>query len=298
VSDGADTLRRYLFENLPLRGHVVKLAPAWEALRAHQSYPAAIESLLGQAVCATALLAGTLKFQGSLTLQITGSGLVRLLVVQCTHDFALRGVVRLRDLPGGDDFRALLGDGQVTVSIDTGEGGPPYQGIVPLQGTTLAECLEQYFAQSEQLPTRLRLAADSRCAAGLLLQQLPTQNDALDTQRLVQESWTAAGAALDELSARVLLEGDAATLLRECFADEDLRLFEPVPVRFECRCSPQRVAGLLRSLGADEVRSVLAEQGAVTVTCEFCQRPYRFDAVDVERLFAAGAMPDAPTSIN
>jgi molecular chaperone Hsp33 len=298
VSEGADTLRRFLFENQPLRGHVVKLSAAWTALRAHQSYPAAIESLLGQAVCATALLAGTLKFQGSLTLQITGSGLVRLLVVQCTHDFGLRGVVRLREGPPGEDFRALLGEGQVTVSIDTGEGGPPYQGIVPLQGTTLAQCLEQYFGQSEQLPTRLLLAADDSCAAGLLLQQLPARSDAPDTTGIVEETWAAAGASIDRLSARALLQDDAVALLHECFAAVDLRLFAPVPVRFECRCGPQRVAGLLRSLGADEVRSVLAEQGAVTVTCEFCQRPYRFDAVDVERLFASGAMPDAPTSIN
>lgn len=304
-----DSLRRFLFENQPLRGHVVKLEEAWRGLRAHQRYPAAIESLLGEAVCATALLAATLKFSGSLTLQITGSGRIRLLVVQCTHDFGLRGVVRLRDVPTDiageavgeatdEGFRALLGEGQVTVSIDTGTGGLPYQGIVPLQGATLAECLEQYFGQSEQLPTRLALAADGLRAAGLLLQQLPMQSAAEQFVARVGETWAAAGASIDRLPRAALLQQDAEALLRECFADEDLRLFAAVPMRFECRCSPQRVAGLLRSLGADDVRAVLAEQGAVTVTCEFCQRPYRFDAVDVERLFASGTSPDAPTSIN
>ncbi|MEO7773987.1 MAG: Hsp33 family molecular chaperone HslO [Steroidobacteraceae bacterium] len=299
-----DSLRRFLFESEPLRGHVVKLDSAWRQLRAHQQYPPEIEVLLGEAACATVLLAATLKFQGSLTLQITGSGRVRLLVVQCTHDFGVRGVARLRDdvpevaVAGrNEDFHALLGEGQVTVSIDTGEGGAPYQGIVPLQGASLAQCLEQYFGQSEQLPTRLALRAEGSRAAGLLLQQLPASAVVSDAQR-VQEIWATAGAAIDRLPPGALLQDDAASLLRVCFANEDVRLFAPVRVRFECRCSPERVAGLLQSLGAAEVRSVLAEQGAVTVTCEFCQRPYRFDAVDVERLFAPGAMSDGPTSIN
>ena len=304
ASDG-DCLRRFLFENQPVRGHVVKLDTAWREMREHQQYPPEIVALLGEAACAVTLLAATLKFQGRLTLQLTGSGRVRLLVVQCSHDFGLRGVVRLRDdapsappAAANEDFHALLGDGQVAVSIDTGEGGAPYQGVVPLQGASLAECLEQYFDQSEQLPTRLALAAVPDRAAGLLVQQLPGHTASPDDAERVRETWARAGASIDRLTSAELLQDDVEALLGECFADEDLRLFASVPVRFECRCSPQRVAGLLRSLGAAEVREVLAEQGAVTVTCEFCQRPYRFDAVDVEQLFAGGAAPDGPLSIN
>lgn len=289
-----DLVRRFIFENRPVRGHWVRLDAAWRELRAHQHYPPAVRDLLGQAVTASVLLAATLKFEGTLTLQLQGNGAVHLLVAQCTNDFRLRAVARFDAAaaaaadaaPAG--FRALVGEeGRLTVTIEAAERGSRYQGIVPLAGASLGESLEAYFAQSEQLPTRVRLAASEASAAGVLVQKLPDAAQA-DTvaEPHSEEAWRAAQAGAARVEAADLLSGEVEPLLERAFAGHDLRLFQGARVLFECRCSPERVSGVLRSLGADEVRDILREQGAVAVTCEFCQRPYRYDATDVERLFS------------
>jgi molecular chaperone Hsp33 len=278
----------------------VQLGAAWEALRQHQHYPPAVEALLGEAATATVLLAATLKFQGTLTLQLNGNGRVPLLVAQCTHDFKLRAVARLnRDAESGDDFRSLVGDGRLTVTLEADERQTRYQGIVALEGAGLAECLEAYFATSEQLPTRLKVSADARTAAGLLIQKLPTA--AGEARGAVsQDAWEDVQAGLASIEPVALRADGAEPLLHQLCGAHDCRLFGVTVVRFVCRCGPERVAGLLRSLGSEEMHAILAEQGAVSVTCEFCGRPYRFDAVDVEQLFAAGAgvLPPAPRSLN
>ena len=171
-----------------------------------------------------------------------------------------------------------------------------YQGVVPLSGSSLAESLEAYFASSEQLPTRVLLAADDAFGAGLLVQKLPEAGSADSEQ--VAEVWAGAQRGIERLSAAQLLREPAEQVLAQGFADHDLRLFRGAPVQFQCRCSEGRVAGLLRALGAEEVRDVLKEQGAVLVTCEFCHRPYRFDAVDVEALFAEDPAQDGSGSIH
>jgi molecular chaperone Hsp33 len=293
-------LRRFILEAHPVRGMWVRLAGAWEALRQHQHHPPAVEALLGEAATATVLLAATLKFQGTLTLQLNGNGRVRLLVAQCTHDFKLRAVVRLGEgASDGDDFRSLVGDGRLTVTIEADERSARYQGIVALEGPGLAECLEAYFATSEQLPTRLRVSADAHCAAGLLIQKLPTAAGEAGGA-LSQGAWEDAQAGLARIETQALRTDGAEALVREVCGTHDCRLFGATPVRFFCRCNPQRVASLLRSLGSEEVHAVLAEEGTVSVTCEFCGRPYRFDAVDVEQLFSGGAagQTPAPRSLN
>lgn len=296
-----DSLRRFLFDNAPLRGHWLRLEEAWALAREHQSHPPVVMNLLGEALVAASLLAATLKFKGTLTVQIRGSGLLPLLIVQCTHEQRLRGVAQLREdavVPDDADLAALVGDGQLLVSIDN-EEGLPWQGIVPLAGSTLAACLENYFETSEQLPTRLVLAADAHRAAGLLLQKLPSPASTGEGEEgRRRDLWDEAALLLSTLGARELLDSEAQPLLQRLFAEHDLRLFAGEPVRFRCRCSPERVAGLLQSLGEDEVRAVLAEQGAVTVTCEFCHRPYRYDAIDVAQLFSGAPAPDAPGSLN
>jgi molecular chaperone Hsp33 len=293
-------LRRFILERHPVRGSWIRLEGAWRELRSFHHYPAAVESLLGEAVTASLLLAATLKFQGTLTLQLAGDGLVNLLVAQCTHDFAIRAVARADEgLDGSVGFRELVGDGRLTVTIEAEERAARYQGIVSLEGASLAACLENYFATSEQLPTRIALSADAATAAGVLLQKIPgasTQGEALAA--VSQGVWEDLQARLAALEAPLLRLGTAEQVLQRICAEHDCRLFIGAPVRFACRCSEGRVAGLLRSLGAAELRSILAEQGAVTVTCEFCGRPYRFDAIDVERLFTEGANPEAPHSLN
>jgi molecular chaperone Hsp33 len=246
------------------------------------------------------LLAATLKFQGTLTLQLAGDGLVNLLVAQCTHDFVIRAVARADAITEGQaSFRQLVGDGRLTVTIEAEERSARYQGIVSLQGASLAECLENYFATSEQLPTRIALAADALSTGGVLLQKIPGASAQGEAQAAVSQAvWEDLQPRVATLDATLLLRGSAEQVLSQVCAEHDCRLFQGSPVRFACRCSEGRVAGLLRSLGPAEMHSILAEQGAVTVTCEFCGRPYRFDSIDVERLFTEGANPEAPHSVN
>lgn len=291
---GSDEVRRFIFEDRPVRGHWVHLEQSWRELRAHASYPAPVSELLGEAVAASLLLAATLKFRGTLTFQLQGNGAVPLLVAQCTHDFRLRAVARFEEEPlrlaaelaaGPARFRALVGtQGRITVTIEAEEGGARYQGVVPLGGDSLAESLEAYFAASEQLPTTVALAADAARVGGLLVQRLPGAAQAEDAE--VDAAWTEAARDMQRIVPEELLAAQVEATLLKGFPTQVLRLFRGSPVRFECRCNLDRVFGVLKALGAGEVRDVLREQGAVTVTCEFCQRPYRFDAIDIEALFA------------
>jgi molecular chaperone Hsp33 len=291
-----DVVRRFIVENRPVRGHWVRLEGAWRELRAHKEYPEPVRELLGQAVAASVLLAATLKFNGTLTLQLRGTGAVKLLVAQCTHDFRLRAVANFDEAAvegvssesqGGAVFRKLVGsEGRIVVTIESEERNQRYQGIVPLTGASLADSLETYFASSEQLPTRVLLAADNERGVGVLVQKLPDPANADESD--MKAVWEDAQRGIERLNTTDLLLRPIEELLERGFADHDMRLFKGAPVQFECRCSEGRVSSLLRALGADEVRDVLKEQGAVTVTCEFCHRPYRFDAVDVEALFSEG----------
>ncbi|HKT72452.1 MAG TPA: Hsp33 family molecular chaperone HslO [Steroidobacteraceae bacterium] len=303
-----DEVRRFIVENRPVRGHWVRLEGAWRELRAHKEYPEPVRELLGQAVAASVLLAATLKFNGTLTLQLRGNGAVKLLVAQCTHDFRLRAVANFDEAAvdgvtsesqGGAAFRRLVGsEGRIVVTIESEEKNQRYQGIVPLTGASLADSLETYFASSEQLPTRVLLAADSERGVGVLVQKLPDPANADESD--MKEIWEDAQRGIERLNTTDLLMRPVEELLERGFAAHDMRLFKGAPVQFECRCSEGRVSSLLRALGADEVRDVLKEQGAVTVTCEFCHRPYRFDAVDVEALFAEGPADEGgrPQSIH
>jgi molecular chaperone Hsp33 len=285
-----DVVRRFVVENQAVRGEFVRLDAAWGALREHADYPEPVRELLGEATAAAVLLASTLKFEGSLTLELKSDAAVRLLVAQCTHDFRIRGVARFDTQRVAADFDSLAGGGYMTVTVDTEETGARYQGIVAVDGGSLSASLESYFANSEQLPTCLRLVADERGASGLLIQRMPVEGGR-DAPREAQETWERAHAALFGLEPAALLYEPPETLLRQCFAGLDLRLFAGQPVEFRCRCDRPRVQTILRSLGEPEVRELLAEQGAVTVTCEFCSKPYRFDSIDVEQLFAAATAP-------
>lgn len=302
-----DEVRRFIVENRPVRGHWVRLDAAWRDLCAHSDYPQPVRELLGQAVAASVLFAATLKFRGTLTLQLQGDGAISLLVAQCTHDFRLRAVARydeaaVRAIPAGPKrdartFRRLVGtSGRVAVTVEADERNMRYQGIVPLSGGSLADSLEAYFASSEQLPTRLALAADDERGAGVLVQKVPGAATADESE--LEETWADAQRGIESLSSADLLGCRVEELLERGFPTHDMRLFRGARVQFECRCNQGRVAGLLRALGPQEVREVLREQGAVTVTCEFCHRPYRFEADDIETLFADAADPHASPSIH
>ena len=301
MRDG-DTLLRFIFDRFPVRGYIVRLDASWRALIEHHPYPPIIRDTFGEAVAATMLLGATLKFDGLLTLQLQGPGPMHLLVVQATHRRALRGVARWRGEPVERDLESLTGGGSVTVTVENQDRTSRYQGIVPLTGARLADCFEDYFSRSEQLPTRLWLVATPERAAGLLLQRLPS-GAAASTEELPHahsegdEDWNRVRQLAATLTAAELAELPATELLRRLFHEEDLRLYEPEPVFFQCTCSRERVNGILRSLGSAEVRGILAERGHVEVTCEFCNRAWQYDAVDVAGLFADGETVSSPRAL-
>lgn len=297
----SDRLRRFLFEEAPVRGHWVHLSRTWIEAREHQHLPVPARDLLGQALAAVALLSASLKFTGTLTLQLSGGeGAVTMLVAQSTDTLAVRGMAQVRE--GVDvaqmEFAQLVSGGRMVVTVEQGDGSMPWQGIVPLDGASLAQCLERYFAASEQLPTIFRLDADEASAAGLMLQKLPAAaREGEASAAATQDIWEEAELLLGTVQPGELVASEPERLLGNLFAEHDIRLFDADPVRFACRCDRERVAAMLRSLGREEVESILAEQGEAVVTCEFCRKPYRFDAVDAAGLFLP-ATPGGNDSVN
>ena len=276
-----DSLRRFLLEQTPVRGEIVHLDATWRAVLERRSYPAPLEKLLGEMMAAAALLSATLKFDGSLIMQMQGSGPVQLLVVEATSGHTLRATAKWEgEVPEGD-VKALLGSGRFVISIVPESGKQTYQGIVGMEGNSIAEVLEHYMAQSEQIETRLWLASDSRQAGGMILQKLPAAR-AEDP-----DAWNRATQLGATIKRDELLKLPATEIIRRLYHEEDVRVFEPRPVAFRCSCSRDRVTSMLRMLGRDEVRSIIAEQKSVEVDCEFCGRHYSFDAVDAEQVFAA-----------
>lgn len=276
-----DSVQRFLFEQAPIRGEIVHLEAVWQAVLARHDYPPALRELLGQMIAAAALLAATVKFEGSLIMQMHGSGPVRLLVVECENGRTLRATAKWRGEPEPGPLASLLGEGRFAITLAAGPGKQSYQGIVDLDGESVAAVLEHYLRRSEQIESRLWLAVDDHRAGGLLLQKLPHSGDG--------EDWQRAQLLAQTLTAQELLGLPAYTLVRRLYSQEDVRLFDPRPLAFRCSCSHARVAAMLRMLGYDEVRAILAERGLVEVGCEFCGASYRFDRWDAERVFTASA---------
>jgi molecular chaperone Hsp33 len=303
-----DSLHRFLFEQYPIRGHLVHLDAAWHALIEHRDYPEAIRDTLGEAVAASLLLAATIKFEGVLSLQMQGDGPVHLMLVQCTSGLGVRGLARYRDdASGALRIRDMIGAGNLTVTLETDEGAQRYQGIVPIAGERLAESLQVYFENSEQLPTRLWLHADAQGASGMLLQKLPGRGsfpatgaaaDAAMEAAAIEDAWRRVQLIASTLTGEELRTLADKEILHRLFNEDDVRLFEASPVYFRCRCSRERVASMLQGLGEAETRSVLEERGDVEVRCDFCNRAYVFDAVDVARLFNANLTGDGGTTVH
>ncbi|CDI01504.1 33 kDa chaperonin [Candidatus Competibacter denitrificans Run_A_D11] len=278
-----DSLHRFLFDHLAVRGEIVHLDTAWRAVLERRTYPPAVQEVLGAATAAAALLSATIKFDGLLTLQIQARGPLRLVVVQVTSQRTLRALARWDGEPEPQPLQALCGDGTLLLTIDIGQGREPYQGVVDLCGNTLAEALEDYFDRSEQLPTRILLAANERTAAGLLLQRLP---DAITTDA---DGWKRINILAATLQPAELLALNADTLLYQLFHEEDVRVFKPQAFSYRCTCSRERTAAMLYTLGTTELRQAADEEGALHVDCEFCGYRYAFDTVDIAGLLASAS---------
>ena len=300
-----DCLHRFMFEQYPIRGHLVHLDAAWAALLEHREYPPAIRDTLGEAVAASMLLAATIKFEGVLSLQLQGDGPMHLMLAQCTSGLGVRGLARYREdghtdaVAGAASIVDLIGTGNLTVTLETDDGSRRYQGIVPIAGQRLAESLQVYFENSEQLPTRLWLHADASGVSGMLLQKLPLTDahPGVDVMA-VEDAWRRVQLIGETLTPQELRTLSDVEILHRLFNEDDVRLFEPAPVYFRCRCSRERVASMLQSLGETETRSVLAERGNVEVHCDFCNRRYVFDAVDIAQLFNAGVASLSGSSVH
>ncbi|HTS22591.1 MAG TPA: Hsp33 family molecular chaperone HslO [Casimicrobiaceae bacterium] len=279
-----DELTRFVFERAAVRGAVVSLDATYRDILACHPYPPGLQRLIGETLAAVCLLANSLKFKGSLILQLHGGGKLRLLVVECSAALELRATAqwegeidvgaRLSDLAGGEEASRMV------LTLDPKDGGALYQGVVALEGASVAALFEHYLAKSEQIESRLWLRAGSGCARGVLLQRMPSSTDA------DAATWRRAAGAVAEASA-ASDAGDAHAVLRALFPSDDLRAFRPRRPRFGCSCTRERVAAALRLLGSDEVESILAERGWVGVDCEFCNRRYEFDAAEARSLFAA-----------
>jgi molecular chaperone Hsp33 len=276
----SDSLQRFIFEGAPVRGELVHLDATWRAVLERHDYPAPLRAVLGELMAAAALLSATLKFDGSLILQVQGSGAVKLIVVECTSEHTMRATAKWDGELGGG-FRDMVGNGRFVITIAPNDVTQTYQGIVELSGDSVSQVLEHYMSTSEQLETRLWLASDDVQAAGMLLQRVPgpAGEDA--------DAWIRAVLLGETVRSEELLMLPGTQIIRRLYHQEDVRVFDPRVVSFRCSCSRDRVVNMLRMLGHDEIKSIIAERGQVEVNCEFCNRHYGFDVVDAEQIFAA-----------
>jgi molecular chaperone Hsp33 len=329
-SDPAESggeLHKFIFQGLPVRGMLVRLTGAWRQMLAARSgsgdFPAPVRQLLGEMCAAATLMQANIKFNGSLILQMQGDGPLKLAVAEVQPDLRLRSTAQIIGVvPAGAELHELLnlnGQGRCAITLDPLDRKPgqqPYQGVVPLSRDDesgrlqplrrLSDVIEHYMRQSEQLDTRLVLAANDEMAAGLLIQRLPVEGG---SQAALRAGSHEAGASADEDFQRIallaatlkpeeLLGLDVDSVLHRLFWEQDVRRFEPLSgdlgPRFACTCSRARVGRMLTNLGRDEADSVIAERGRIEVACEFCGVRYEFDAIDVTELFLPGSTLGEP----
>jgi molecular chaperone Hsp33 len=309
-------LHRFLFDGLPVRGSIVRLTDAWADIleRRRRSvggqWPQPVVELVGEMAAAGVLMQSNIKFNGALILQIFGDGPVKVAVAEVQHDLSLRATAKVVG-PVANDARLpemvnVGNKGRCAITLDPRDkfpGQQPYQGMVPLYGdrgekiTRLSDVLEHYMLQSEQLDTKLILAADEKVAAGLLIQRLPAAGEnnlagsmvskENEDQIGVNEDYNRIATLAASLTSQELLELDVDTVLRRLFWEEKLMRFPAQRPQFACTCSRERVAGMLRGLGREEAENIIAEQGEIDVACDFCGQQYKFDAVDAAQLFTS-----------
>jgi molecular chaperone Hsp33 len=275
-----DQLSRFLFQDLGVRGEIVSLDSSFQTALELHNYPSTVAEQLGQALTASLLLSATLKFNGSLIIQIRGNGPISMLVAQADDNQAVRGLAHWDgDVPNAD-LATLFGDGVLVMTIKP-TNGKAYQGVVSLEGDCLADALQTYFAQSEQLKTRLWFAVNGERAVGLMLQELPEHEGK-------QADWARVEMLANTITDDELLNLNSEDIIHRLFHEEAVRLFEPQTVEFKCDCSKEKVENSLLSLGLKELRSLLEEKGIIEADCDFCNKHYQFDSVDIEQLFSEG----------
>jgi molecular chaperone Hsp33 len=279
-----DQIHRFLLERAGVRGAIVRLGGAWSAVCRQADYPPPLARFLGETMAASALFTGHIKSGTSLSIQLRAEGPLTSLYAECSAEGEVRGLAHWREpLPDALRLDQLEAPAHLAITLEQ-RNGQRYQGLVPLEAATLEQAFEGYFQQSEQLPTRVRLAADRGHSAGIMLQLLPDPSGSGGDRD--DDGWPRANALLDTLREDELLQLDPETVLRRLFHEERVRLFQARPLRFGCRCSQDKVEQMLHHLGREEASAAVHEHGQLEVTCEFCNRRYGFDAVDLERIYS------------
>lgn len=290
-----------MFEDSLVRGELIEISDAWHQVQSRRTYPPAVGAMLGEMMAAAALLSANLKFNGSIIMQIHGDGPVQLLVVECDAALRLRATAKLSEGADIDENASLQqlvnakGEGRFAITLDPADKKPgqqAYQGIVDLEGESVATIIENYMMRSEQLDTRLWLAADDKVARGLLLQKLPDSGGKLE---VVEDTdvWNRAVTLASTLNHQELLSTDIMTLLQRLYWEETVRVFDPRHPSFHCSCSREKVGIMLKMLGREEIDSALTDLGKLDVNCDFCGEAYLFDAVDCMQLFSLETLADA-----
>lgn len=294
-SEQSDYRQRFILPEIGVWGACVRLTSSWTEILSHYDYDTVVTSKLGEAVVATVLLTTHLKREGSLILQTQSEGPLHTLVAQSTREGTVRGLARAAGQVNDGDVTQVFGEGKLMMTIDN-ENQERYQGIVALDGKNLGEALETYFSQSEQLETRLWLEADKNGASGLLLQRLPTEENRFDENDKDEalEHWRRVTLVADTLRPRELLDLSSEEVIHRLFHQEKVRRFVPEGLRFYCGCSTARIEAMLIAMGREEVDNIVEEHGAVEVDCEFCNKHYRLEKGDCQRLFDVGKQ-DADT---
>jgi len=272
----ADSITPFAFESLPVRGALIQMSRSWRRMQRDHDYNALIAETLGHAAAATGLLAQSLKFDGTITLQIKGSGALRMLVMQCTNDLDMRGMASVGEGVTAASFDDLTHNAHCAITVDAGER--PYQGIVAIEGESLSSSLEHYFDRSVQVPSHVALVANEEIAGGILLQQMPGQP-------IDEDDWNRLHFLVETLTTKDFDGAAGLALIGKLFAEDDVRVREQRAVNFRCRCSSQKVEDVLKMLGEQESRAVLDEHGEIEVVCEYCGEKRSFDSVDVSRIF-------------
>jgi molecular chaperone Hsp33 len=288
-----DLLQRFIFEKSPVRGELVHLNQSLATILGQHDYPPHIQKYLSQALVAAALLVATIKFHGRLTVQFRGKGKLKMLLAQCNQDFHLRGLAEWDPNLTADELPAAFEQGVLAIMMDPAiEGGRRYQGIVEWKGKSLIESIENYFQQSEQLPTRIWMAVDETSAAGLLLQVMPKE-----APEIYDHDWQHLTILANTITEPELLILNNDTILKRLFSTEDIRIFDPMPVIFRCHCSVERSENAISLLSQEEIEDELKNHKNITVTCEFCNQEYVFDRVDIAKIFQKGNKSPGSTEL-
>jgi molecular chaperone Hsp33 len=293
-----DLLQRFIFDKAPIRGEFIHLQETYQTIINQHVYPAPIRQLLGEALCAAGLLSAIIKFNGRLTVQFRGQGPLKLLLAQCDNQFHMRGLVKWEGDLSYEALMAAFNQGVLAILLDAGTSRGRYQGVVSWRGNSLAESIEGYFKDSEQLATKIWLAVDDHQAAGFLLQIVPAANrNAVGIDReVIAPNWERVIKQTANLSGHDLLHSDYETLLRQYYPEEEIRIFPSAEVSFQCTCSQKRSEDAILVLGREEAEAELKDKQTIVVTCDFCNKEYVFDAADVAKIFEKNDKP--PTDIH